>query len=98
VGFLIVLKAFCPAFTSGVCFADFFAMPVFLPLVAFYRIFGQNPPFSNQELVLVFLYWALIGLLVGLLIDLIKKKDTPEVPPSIQNILQNSKPVEPPKP
>ncbi len=75
VGLLLILKAFCPAAADGSCFADFFATPIFLPLVALYKLFGAAPPFNGQEFVFIFLYWALIGMLVGLLADMFSKRD-----------------------
>ena len=70
VGLILVLKAFCPAAADGSCFADFFAMPIFLPLIALYKIFGSTPPFSGQEFLFIFLYWAVVGFFLGLILDL----------------------------
>jgi hypothetical protein len=65
-----VLKAFCPESAGDECFADQFAVPIFLPLVAVYKIFGDSSIIGGQELTLVLVYWAFIGFLIGLVIDL----------------------------
>lgn len=67
---LFVLKAFCPDSAGESCFADQFAVPIFLPLVAMYRLFGDSSIVGGQELLLVFGYWAFVGFLVGLVVDL----------------------------
>jgi hypothetical protein len=63
-----LLKAFCPE-ASGSCFVDHFAVPVFLPLVAIYKIFGDSSIIGGHEFILVILYWAAIGFFIGLFID-----------------------------
>ncbi len=81
VALFFILKAFCPASAGSVCFSDWFATPIFLPLVAIYRIFGEVPTASGQEVVFIFLYWALIGFLFGLVVDLmVRKKEEPVCP------------------
>lgn len=82
VGLVFILKAFCPASAGAACFADYFATPIFLPLVALYRIFGKVPDLNVQEVLFVFLYWAFIGFLVGLFIDLMKPKKEDASAPS----------------
>ena len=78
IALLFLLKAFCPASAGNACFADYFATPVFLPLVALYKIFGYAPQASYQELAFIFLYWALVGFLLGLVADLLfHKKEAP---------------------
>lgn len=80
VGLIFILKAFCPANAGGACFADAFATPVFLPLVAMYRIFGHVPDPNGQEVLFVFLYWAAIGFLIGLACDMwLPKKEVPSI-------------------
>lgn len=70
VGLLFGLEALCPVSAGTVCFADRFATPIFLPLVALYNLFGYAPEASYQELTFVTLYWAAIGFLAGLMLDL----------------------------
>lgn len=70
---LFILKAICPESAGNACFADWFATPIFLPLVAIYKIFGQIPLVSGQEVAFIFLYWALVGFVVGLILDLYKR-------------------------
>ncbi len=65
-----LLKAFCPESAGDSCFADQFAVPIFLPLVAVYKIFGDSSVVYGQEFLLIIVYWALIGALVGLILDL----------------------------
>jgi hypothetical protein len=77
---IFTLKAFCPGSAGDACFVDWFATPVFLPLVAIYKIFGQIPVANGQEFLFILLYWTLVGLLVGLLIDLIRHKPAPVAP------------------
>lgn len=66
-----VLKAFCPGSAGESCFADQFAVPIFLPLVAVYKIFGDSSIIAGQEFLFVMVYWAFIGFLVGLVVDLL---------------------------
>lgn len=83
VGLTFLLKAFCPASAGNDCFADVFATPVFLPLIAIYKIFGYMPASSGgQELLFILLYWALTGFVIGLIIDLFSKRGqyTPQSP------------------
>jgi hypothetical protein len=70
VGLIFLLKSFCPASAGNMCFADWFATPVFLPLIAVYKIFGHAPAASGGEVLFIFLYWALVGFVVGLIPDL----------------------------
>lgn len=74
VGLMFLLKAFCSATAGSSCFADYFATPIFLPLVALYRAFGKVPALNAQEVLFIFLYWAFMGFLLGLVADLLKPK------------------------
>ncbi len=65
-----ILKAFCPESAGDSCFADQFAVPIFLPLVAIYKIFGNSSVIGGQEFLLILAYWAFVGFLVGLLVEL----------------------------
>lgn len=97
-----VLKAFCPESAGESCFADQFAVPIFLPLVAIYKIFGNSSVIGGHEFILVLIYWAVLGFLIGLVIDLLwhRNKEAPivksqtVVPPPINKV--NLTP--PPKP
>jgi hypothetical protein len=73
VALLFVLKAFCPESAGDACFADWFATPIFLPLIAVYKIFNHVPTASGQEAVFIFLYWALVGFVLGLIPDLYRR-------------------------
>jgi len=66
-----LLKAFCPESAGSSCFADQFAVPIFLPLVAVYKIFGDSSIIAGQELLLILIYWAIVGFLIGLVVDLL---------------------------
>jgi hypothetical protein len=70
IGLVFLLKAFCPGSAGDSCFADFFAVPVFLPLITMYKIFGQVPGANGQEFLFLILYWSLVGFLVGFILDL----------------------------
>ena len=73
VALIFVLKGLCPGSVGSACFADFFATPIFLPLVAIYKIFGYAPSASGGEVAFIFLYWALVGFVLGLILDLYKR-------------------------
>src|SRR5687767_14461702 len=73
ISLFFVLKAFCPDSAGEMCFADQFALPIFLPLGAIYKIFGDSDIIFGQELLFIFVYWALIGFLIGLILDLCKR-------------------------
>lgn len=66
-----VFKAFC----EGECLADSFATPIFLPLVAVYKIFGNSDIIEGHEFLFVMLYWAFVGFLIGFIIDLLTHKE-----------------------
>lgn len=69
IGLLFVLKGLCPVSTDAGCFADYLAVPIFLPLVSIYRVFGTSQALVH-ELWLVLLYWSFVGLLAGFIFDL----------------------------
>lgn len=71
VGFIFVIKAFCG---GAACFADSFAKAIFLPLIAMSNIFGRVPTMNGAEIAFVFLYWALLGFLVGFILDLCTRR------------------------
>lgn len=64
---IFILKSFCPA--TGSCFVDWLAIPIFLPLIAIYRIFGENTGIWGQEFLFIILYWGVIGFLLGFILD-----------------------------
>lgn len=70
VGLMSMLKAFCSNLDDSTCFADYFAVPIFLPLVAIYNIFGEEVVGVGNELLFVFSYWGAIGVLIGFILDL----------------------------
>ncbi len=69
IGLVLILKVTCPVPTGSGCLTDHLAVLVFFPLNLVYKIFGQTPILS-YELLLVLLYWMIIGFLVGLIFDL----------------------------
>lgn len=71
IGLALILKVACPAPAGAGCFADYLAMPIFLPLTFVYQVFGQELVLSH-ELVFILLYWSMIGFLIGLIFDLRK--------------------------
>ncbi len=70
ISLFFILKATCPESAGESCFADQFAVPIFLPLVAMHRMLGSVDSLGGQEFVFIIIYWALIGALVGLILDL----------------------------
>jgi hypothetical protein len=71
IGLLFVLNITCPA--NGSCFSDHFTGAIFLPVAFVYKAFGNNTYFTNHESLLILLYWAIVGLLVGYIFDLIRE-------------------------
>jgi len=70
IGLALILKAFCPSNTTDMgCFADHLAIPIFLPLIMLYRAIGEEV-LLKHELWFVFIYWIIVGLLIGLIFDL----------------------------
>ena len=69
IGLTLILKVICPVSAGAGCFADYLAVPIFLPLIFVYKIVGDGLVISH-ELWFVVLYWSLIGLLLGLIFDL----------------------------
>ena len=72
---IFILKVTCPAPTGGGCFADPFISSVFFPLPAIYRLFGQRVFITLHEPLIILVYWLLVGLFAGLVVDLIKKEN-----------------------
>jgi len=77
---VLFLKLFCPEAAGDMCFADYFAAPVFMPIVFLYKFFGGYSSALGQELILILLYWAFVGFVLGLSLDLLKslKDKTPD--------------------
>lgn len=69
---LFGLKLTCPA--NGDCFSDIFSTSAFLPLAAAYRVFGPKPVLLTHEPIFILSYWMIVGLLIGLLYDIARKK------------------------
>ncbi len=68
------IKVICPASPGSGCLSDYFATPVFLPAIFVESVVGKGIGSYALEMVVVLLYWALVGLLVGLILDLYKKQ------------------------
>jgi hypothetical protein len=73
IGLLFVLKITCPAPTGAGCFADSFLTPIFFPLPTIYKIFHNWSVLTMHEPATLLLYWAIVGGLVGLCIDVYKE-------------------------
>lgn len=67
----VALKAACPLTLGDQCFADYLAVPIFLPLILIYRIV-RSGLIMYHEFWFVILYWSIAGLLIGLIFDLRK--------------------------
>ncbi len=67
---LFVLKVSCLGQSD--CFADVFSTPAFLPLSAVYRAFGPVSAIATHEPIFLLSYWMIVGLLIGLLFDLMR--------------------------
>jgi hypothetical protein len=80
VGLLFFLKVTCPAETGYGCFADNFLVPIFIPLTFIYKVFDPVAHVvAHHEAWFILGYWAVVGLLVGCMADLlIAKKHTQE--------------------
>lgn len=85
IALIFVLKAFCPESSGEGCFADYFATPIFLPLVIIYKLFGGNSAALGQEFLFILLYWAAIGFLLGFILDLYTRRSqySPEQRPPV---------------
>jgi len=73
IGLTLILKVACPTPAGSSCFADFLAVPIFFPLIVVYKMVGEGW-IMYHELWFVFLYWSLVGLLIGLIFDLREQK------------------------
>lgn len=74
IGLSLLLKMVCPGTAGEGCFADFLAVPIFLPLIFVYKVV-EDGWIMYHELWFVFLYWVVVGFLVGLIFDLRKRKN-----------------------
>src|SRR3990167_6991695 len=70
VGLFILLKAFCPASFAQSCLSDYFAAPIFLPLIFVYKLFGDSAAILHQDFLFIMMYWAFVGFFLGLIFDL----------------------------
>lgn len=70
---VLVLKAICPVAESNTCFADFMAVPIFLPLAVIYDLLGSSRSVAYEFWIVLF-YWLLIGFLIGLIFDLYRRR------------------------
>lgn len=69
VGLTLFLKIICPVPAGAGCFADHLAVPIFLPLIFVYKIVDPGTVLAN-ELLFLLIYWSLVGLLLGFILDL----------------------------
>lgn len=70
-GLLFLLKITCPVSTGYGCFADNFLPVVFMPLNFLYTLFARvAPTLAHHEPIFILGYWALVGFVAGLLVDL----------------------------
>lgn len=69
IGLTLILKVACPASVGSGCFADALAVPIFLPLILVYKNVGEGWVMYH-ELWFIFVYWSIVGLLVGFIFDL----------------------------
>lgn len=67
---VFVLKATCPAPSGVGCFADPFVRPLFFPVPFFYAAFGNMRTLMYHEALFVLGYWVVVGLLVGMIVDI----------------------------
>ena len=72
IGLLFVLRITCPA--SDMCFSDHFAALIFMPVAFVYKVFGNNTYLTSHESLLILVYWALVGFLVGYIFDLLREE------------------------
>lgn len=71
IGLVFLLKISCPAGTGEGCFADNFLLPVFMPIKFLYKIFSPYAPtLATHEPLFLLGYWGVVGLLIGLIVDL----------------------------
>lgn len=61
IGFLFIIRA------------KILLPPVFLPVILFQSLFGGIGFVAEHEAVFVFIYWALVGALVGLCFDIFRR-------------------------
>lgn len=79
IGLVFVLKITCPAPTGSGCFADNFLRPTFMPLNFLYKVFDKiAPTLALHEPIFILGYWAIVGFLAGLVIDLYLEIHTTE--------------------
>ena len=64
----VLLKGFCAE--GSVCVVDPFASIIFLPLVFIYKLFGSSAIIADQEFLFIFIYWSLVGAVLGFILDL----------------------------
>ncbi len=66
------LKVICPESPGSGCLSDYLSTPIFLPAIFVESAVGKSIGSYGLEMLVVLLYWALVGLLVGLIFDLRK--------------------------
>jgi len=75
IGLVFIIKIGCPVGAGQGCFSDYFTVPMFMPLGFIYKFFGEVPVVYANESIFILLYWALVGLLIGLCFDLFPRKN-----------------------
>ncbi len=70
VGLFVLLKTFCPASFAQSCLSDYFAAPIFLPLIFVHKLFGDSQVILGQDFLFVMMYWAFVGFFLGFIFDL----------------------------
>jgi hypothetical protein len=69
-----LIKGFCPTSAAGSCFTDQFAVPIFLPLIAIYKVFGTSGVIGGHDFLFTLIYWSLTGFFIGLILDLYSRR------------------------
>ena len=73
ISMIFILKVTCPAAAGQGCFADNFLEPVFMPLKFLYKVFQNHESvLALHEPLFIVGYWALVGLVAGLCVDLFR--------------------------
>ena len=69
IGLILLLKLLCPGQVGDGCFVDYFAVPMFFPVIVLYATFGGTL-LLKHEFWFLLVYWSFLGFLVGLIFDL----------------------------
>lgn len=66
------LKVICPVSPGSGCLSDYLSTPIFMPALFVENLVGEGIGSYVLEMIVVLLYWALVGFLIGLILDLRK--------------------------